>query len=76
MSRAKKKRVGRPKLAADERKGNHIGLRIDDDLLERVDAQLVVEEAAKPGLVVSRSMMLRILVVEALMAREQVKKRR
>jgi hypothetical protein len=64
---------GRPKIANP--KGEFLGLRVDANLVSRLDRQIEIEEQAKPGLIANRSTMVRVLINEALNAREKGKKR-
>lgn len=59
----------------EQRKDEHLGLRIDPQLSERIQVQVERENAARPGLGLSRSVMVRVLVNEALDAREGKKRR-
>ena len=68
----KRSKPGRP--PSENPKGIHLGLRVDDGMMARLDRQIALEEAAKPGLIGTRSMMVRVLVTEALNVREKSKK--
>lgn len=55
-------------------KGIHLGVRVDDEMLAELDEEIEREVDAKPGLTLTRSAMLRMLVAEALIARKRIKR--
>jgi hypothetical protein len=61
--------VGRPE--AKNPKALHLGLRIDAETAKALDREIKRELAAKPGLTLNRSAMVRILMAEALLARSR-----
>jgi hypothetical protein len=54
-------------------KGVHLGLRIDAETAKALDREIEREMAAKPGLSLNRSAMVRILMAEALLGRSKKK---
>lgn len=56
-------------------KGIHLGIRIDEATANALDREIRREVGAKPGLTLSRSAMVRILMAEALLARSRQRHR-
>ena len=57
-------------------KGVHLGIRVDDQMARALDREIKFEEQLRPGLGLTRSDVVRLLIAEALGAREQVRSKR
>jgi hypothetical protein len=53
----------------------HLGVRVDDDTASALDAEIARERAARPGLDLDRSGMVRMLIAEALAARAKASRK-
>jgi len=57
-------------------KGVHLGIRIDERTARALDREIVEEERLRPGLGLTRSDVVRMLMAEALACRDQARSRR
>ena len=54
----------------------HLGIRVDDRTARALDHEVAIEEQARPGLGLTRSDVVRMLMAEALAAREKARGKR
>ena len=72
MVATKKRGAGRPK--SDKTMGVLLALRVDKEFIDRLDQQVKQTKADAPYMAPTRSMVARMLILEALDARQKVKK--
>ncbi len=68
--------MGRPPLPADQKKGVHIGLRVEQAIIDAIDEEARDIEKRHPGVKVQRAAIVRAWLQEAIERRSKARKKK